>query len=126
MQPETGTAAACSKEMLAGLRTSVSVVPIANSAKEPLTSPITSSPGRRSVTFAPTASTRPATSLPRTAAFIFLNPGMSRAKYGLPVMMCHTSGPQPAARTCTRTSSSPTTGSATSRNSSTSAEPNLS
>ena len=51
---------------------------------------------------------------------------MSRAKYGCPVMRCHTSGPAPAARTRMRTSPSPTTGSGTSRNSSTSAVPYVS
>src|SRR3954463_8252881 len=41
-------------------------------------------------------------------------------------MMCHTSGPQPAARTFTSTSLSPTTGSGISLSSSTSGGPNSS
>src|SRR5262249_49180503 len=49
--------------------------------------------------------------------------GIMRAKYGRPVIRCHTSGPHPAARTRTSTSPCPTTGSGTSRSLSTSGEP---
>ena len=122
--PEIGTAAACSNESLAGLRISFSGRVAASSANEPLSAtPITSSPGRNSVTAEPTVSTVPATSQPRTRIFGRRKPSAGRAMYGLPVMMCHTSGPAPAARTRTSTSSFPTIGSSISRNSSTSAEP---
>ena len=48
---------------------------------------------------------------------------MGRAMYGIPVIRCHTSGPQPAACTRTSTSFSPTTGASISLNSRTSAVP---
>src|SRR2546426_2504210 len=121
--PEMGAAAACSKVSLGGFGTSLSGRAMASSAKEPSTLPITSSPGRNAVTAEPTASTRPATSQPRTLIFGLRNPTTRRAKYGFPVMRCHTSGPQPAARTRTSTSFSPATGAAISLNSKTSAEP---
>src|SRR6266540_2304988 len=124
--PETGTAAACSKVSLAGLGTSLSARAIANSAKEPGATPITSSPGWNVVTFAPTASTVPATSHPRTRSFGPPNPITGRAMYGCPVIRCHTSGPAPAACTRTSTSLSPTTGSSTSCSLRTSAEPYVS
>ena len=60
-----GTAAACSKLRLAGLGASLSARAHAYSAKDPSQMPNTSAPGRNRVTLVPTASTRPATSLPR-------------------------------------------------------------
>ena len=124
--PDTGSAAACGKVRLAGFGTSLSGPVTASSANEPSAVPITSSPGSTSVTFAPTASTVPATSHPRTRIFGRRNPIASRAMYGIPVIRCHTSGPQPAACTRTSTSFSPIAGSSMSRNSSTSAEPYVS
>ena len=124
MVPETGTAAACSNEIRDGLRTSLSAGATVSSANEPRwASPITSSPRANSVTADPTASTVPATSQPRIRIFGRLHPSTGRAMYGFPAMMCHTSGPAPAARTRISTSCSPTCGSSTSRNSSTSASP---
>jgi hypothetical protein len=67
--PEMGTAAACSNVTFAGLGTSLFALATAYSAKAPSdisTTPTTSSPGRKPVTPAPTAATRPATSRPRT------------------------------------------------------------
>ena len=48
---------------------------------------------------------------------------MGRAMYGIPVIRCHTSGPQPAACTRMSTSFSPSTGASISLNSRTSAVP---
>src|ERR687898_1446031 len=122
--PEIGTAAASSKDSPGGFAATFPTGPTANSANEPDDEyPITSSPGANPVTAEPTASTTPATSPPRTRALGLRKPNASRAKYGFPSMMCHTSGPQPAAITRTSTSFSPTAGTGMSRNSSTSAEP---
>lgn len=75
---------------------SLSGLAIAYSAKEPGATPITSSPGRKSVTPAPTASTVPAASQSRTRSLGPRNPSISRAKYGWPVIMCHVRpGPGP-------------------------------
>src|SRR4249920_1318060 len=125
--PETGTAAACSKEAFAGLRTSLWAGVTACSAKDPASAtPITSSPGRNVLTAEPVLSTVPATSQPRIGTLGRRSPSASRAMYGWPVMMCHTSGPAPAACTRTSTSLSSTTGSSTSRNSRTSGGPYVS
>ncbi len=61
-----GTAAACTTVRFFGLGASLSARARTYSAKVPSPTPNTSSPGRRVVTPAPTASTRPATSRPRT------------------------------------------------------------
>jgi hypothetical protein len=74
VKPEMGTAAACSKVRFAGLGASLSDRAQAYSAKEPSQVPNTSSPGRNRLTFSPTASTRPATSLPRMRALGFRSP----------------------------------------------------
>ena len=123
VMPDTGVAAACSKVSRAGFATSLSARASASSAKEPSATPRTSSPGAMPCTERPTASTVPATSQPRMGSLGRRSPRPSRAKYGKPVMMCHTSGPQPAARTRTTTSCSPAAGGSMSRSSSTSAEP---
>ena len=121
--PEIGREPASSKVRLAGFGTRSSALAIASSANEPFVVPITSSPGWKAVTFGPTASTVPTTSQLRTGSFGLRRPIARRAMYGIPVIRCHTSGPQPAACTRTSTSSSPTAGSSMSRNSRTSAEP---
>ena len=93
--PEIGIAAACSKVRSAGFGTSLSAGVTASSANEPARRcPSPRRPGRKPVTFAPTASTVPATSQPRTATFGRRNPSIGRAMYGIPAMMCHTSGPR--------------------------------
>src|SRR5215472_6969530 len=66
VKPEMGTAAACSKVRLAGLATSLPGRAHTYPANDPPPIPNTSSPRWNPVTFVPTASTRPATSLPRT------------------------------------------------------------
>ena len=95
----------------------------ASSANEPSATPRTSSPGATPCTVRPTASTVPATSQPRMGTLGRRSPRPSRAKYGRPVMTCHTSGPQLAACTRTTTSCSPATGGSMSLSSSTSADP---
>ena len=61
--------AACSNVRLAGLSASESSAAVVYSAYEPFDQPKTSSPTANRVTPAPTASTVPATSVPRTAFF---------------------------------------------------------
>ena len=83
----------------------------AYSAKEPLEVPNTSSPAWNCVTFGPTASTTPATSMPRTRTLGARNPKpTTRSKYGRPVMTCQS--PMCTLAACTRmsTSSSPISG----------------
>ena len=94
-----GRAAACSKVRLAGFGTRSSAWAIASSANEPFAVPITSSPGRMPVTFAPTASTVPATSQPSTWASV-AEPDRETRHVRHPGHQVPTSGPQPAA--CTR------------------------
>ncbi len=72
--------------------------------------PNTSSPGRRSVTFVPTASTTPATSVPRTGVRGPRSPDLSRRMYGTPVTVIQSGVFTLVARTRIRTSSSPTGG----------------
>ena len=69
MTADTGTAAACSKLRFAGIGASLSGCAGAYSANAALLVPYTASPGWRSVTFAPTASTTPASSEPSPAVF---------------------------------------------------------
>ena len=69
-----GTAAACSKVRVAGFGAALRSRTHAYSAKEPSQMPNTASPGRNRVTVLPTASTRPATSLPRTRVLGFRSP----------------------------------------------------
>jgi hypothetical protein len=95
----------------------------AYSAQDPLQLPNTSSPGWNRVTFAPTASTCPATSQPRTGALGLRRPNMVRMKYGRPVMKCQTLGSTPAACTRNSTSFALGTGLSTSASFRTSGEP---
>ena len=74
MTAETGTAAACSKLRFAGIRASLSGSVEAYSANEALHVPNTASPGSSPVTFAPTASTTPASSEPSPATFGLRSP----------------------------------------------------
>ena len=77
--PEIGTTAACSKLRAAGLAAKWSSEAQAYSAKEPSHQPNTSSPGRNRVTWAPTASTRPATSMPSTGTLGLRSPRVGTA-----------------------------------------------
>src|SRR5215213_8532789 len=63
-KPEIGTTAACSKVTFPGFGKRRSARATAYSAKDPRHVPNTSCPGRNSVTWAPTASMRPATVVP--------------------------------------------------------------
>jgi hypothetical protein len=69
-----GTTAACSKLSAAGLAAKWASEAQAYSAKAPSHQPNTWSPGRNRVTWAPTASTRPATSMPSTGTLGLRNP----------------------------------------------------
>ena len=80
------------------------------SAKAPPFPPKTSSPGRNSVTFVPTASTVPAKSTPDLSLFGLRSPIWMRATYGVPVRSYQSAGFTEAARTRTSTSSSVTSG----------------
>ena len=84
--PAVGTAAACSKVRLAGIRTMFR--PLTYSANAPDREPNTRSPTSMWVTLAPIASTSPATSTPRTVVFGRRRPSLRRARYGLPRSMC--------------------------------------
>src|SRR5665811_2366367 len=95
----------------------------AYSAYAPTHQPKTSSPGRNRVTLVPTASTCPATSVPRTAFFGLRSPYTGRATYGRPLMIAQSAGLTPAARTRTNTWSSAISGLLISLSSRTSAEP---
>src|ERR1017187_2867176 len=123
-----GTAAASSNETLAGFSASASSDAAAYSANAPRHQPNTSSPGRSRVTPAPTASTCPATSTPRTGFFGLRSPynGAGRAMYGRPLMIAQSPGLTAAARTRTNTSWSPIAGLSISLSSRTSPEPYLS
>src|SRR2546429_407925 len=127
--PAMGTAAACSKGRLAGFGASAPSDTAAYSAKAPpsrFAEPKTASPGRNRVPLEPTASTCPATSVPRTRFFGLRSPYIGRAMYGRPAMIAQSPGLTPAARTRTSTSSSPISGWAMSRRSSTSEVPYVS
>jgi hypothetical protein len=78
--PEMGTTAACSKLRLAGLAAKWSSPAQAYSAKEPSHQPNTSSPGWNRVTLLPTASTRPATSMPRTGSLGLRSPSVGTTR----------------------------------------------
>ena len=124
MTAAVGTAAACSKVRLAGLRTTVPATHT-YSAKAPLlVPPNTVSPGRRSVTVAPTASTVPAKSAPGTGCLGRRSPAAGRAMYGRPVTAYHSAGFTDDERTRTSTSSSVRSGWAMSWSWSTSGDPN--
>src|SRR5262249_47990923 len=71
--------------------------------------PNTSSPGRNRVALLPTDSTIPAMSVPGIGSLGLKTPApINRRTYGRPLTTCQTSGWTEAARTRTRTSSSPT------------------
>ena len=116
--------AAPSKERSAGFGTKWLSSARTYSANAPSHQPHTSSPGRKRVTFAPTASTTPAASVPRIGFVGARIPfPMIRTMNGLARMMCQSCGLTEAARTRTSTSSSPTAGRSISLSSRTSAEP---
>jgi hypothetical protein len=125
VSPATGTAAACSNDTLPGFSASASSGTATYSARAPVPAPNTSSPGRKRVTLPPTASTTPAESVP-SLVFGVRSPICGRATYGDPVMAYQSAGFTDAARTLTRTSSSPASGWSISRSSSTSGVPNRS
>src|SRR5918994_5871569 len=92
VRPDMTEAAASLNESVAGLWMSWDAGATEYSAKVPARmagvaqfDPNTSSPGCRSVTFLPTASTTPATSLPRTGVRGRRSPDFSRRMYGTPV-----------------------------------------
>ena len=79
--PEIVDAAACSKVMVWGFRTSFDSLAAANSAKAPVPMPNTSSPTANRVTSRPHSTTRPATSRPGTAFLGLVRPyPMSRIR----------------------------------------------
>ena len=69
------------------------------------------------MTLLPTASTRPATSVPRTLRFGLRSPTAGRAMYGLPVIAYQSAGFTEDACTRISTPSSATSGCSISRNS---------
>ena len=124
MRPAVGTAAACSKLSLAGLRASTSSGTDTYSANAPplrhwmplTVSPNTSSPAWNRVTARPTDSTRPAMSMPGTRCLGRRTPlPISRSTCGRPRTVCQTSGCTDAACTRTSSSSSATAGGSMSR-----------
>ena len=128
VSPAIPAAPAASNETPAGLRTTWAAGATVSSANVPCGSviraasqsePKTSSPGRRSSTRAPTASTTPATSLPRTGVDGPRSPALSRRTYGTPAVTIQSGVLTLVALTRTRTSSSPTSGSGSSPSAST-------
>src|SRR6266540_3147789 len=117
-----GTAAASSNDTFAGFGARRASRATAYSAQAPGATPSTSSPGRKSSTALPTASTRPARSVPTSLVFGFSSPDEGRAKSG-PVTWYHSAGFTDDACTRTSTWSSPTTGMSTSRSSTTPGRP---
>ncbi|BAS07042.1 hypothetical protein AHiyo4_04640 [Arthrobacter sp. Hiyo4] len=110
--PEMGATAASSNVRFVGFVATRSSLAQTNSAKDPSHVPNTSSPSWKRVTPAPTASTTPATSRPRTGILGFFSPKPKRrSRYGRPVIRCHTPWSTPAARTLISTSPSLGTGS---------------
>src|SRR5918994_5453411 len=122
VRPDMTDAAASSKVRLTGFTMSWDAGARANSAKVPgdvvsvlsHDEPNTSSPGWRSVTYLPTASTTPAMSVPRTGAAGRQSPDFSRVTYGTPATVTQSGVFTLLARTRIRTSSSPTAGRSTS------------
>src|ERR1035437_7468174 len=113
-----GRAAACSKPMLVGLGATAPADTATRSARPPSpTVPKTSSPTWKPVTFAPTASTTPATSEPRITGRRGLRsprPIIGRATYGSRCRKGRSYGLRPTARPRTRICPSPATGGSTS------------
>src|ERR687891_426511 len=121
VRPDMTDAAASSNASPAGFLMSCDAGTTVNSANVPGMArvlphedPNTSSPGRRSVTFVPTASTTPATSVPRTGVRGRRSPDLSRTMYGTPVTVIQSGVFTLVACTRIRTSSSPTDGRSTS------------
>ena len=112
VDPEIGTAAACSKERFAGFAASMLGLARAYSAKDPSHVPYTSSPGLNPVTSLPTDSTVPARHRPGLGALGARSPKPARRiAYGRPVITCHVPLSTLAAATRTSTSSSSDRGS---------------
>jgi hypothetical protein len=121
VSPDMTDAAASSKVSPAGFLISWDTGTTVNSANVPAVArvlphdaPNTSSPGPRSATFLPTASTTPATSVPRTRVRGRRSPDLNRRMYGTPVTVIQSGVFTLVARTRIRTSSSPTGGRSTS------------
>ena len=102
MTAASGVDAACSNDDEAGLGSSASSRTAAYSAKPPKPQanrlPNAPSPGANFVTAAPTASTDPATSVPRTPNLGRSKPTANRAKKGSARMMCQSAAFTEAAR----------------------------
>src|SRR5918996_617298 len=117
VRPDMTDAAASLNESVAGFSMSRDAGATVNSANVPWgavavshTDPNTSSPGWRSVTFLPTASTTPATSVPRTGVEGCRSPDLSRRMYGTPVTVTQSGVFTLVAPTRIRTSPSPAPG----------------
>ncbi len=115
--PDMTEAAASSKPRPAGFRMSLAAGATVSSAKVPTVAsesshadPNTSSPGSRSMTFSPTASTTPETSVPRTGVRGPRSPDLTLRTYGIPVTVIQSGVFTHVARTRTSTSSRPTGG----------------
>src|SRR5919106_5025482 len=126
VRPDMTDAAASLNESVAGFSMSRDAGATVNSANVPWGAvavshkdPNTSSPGWRSVTFLPTASTTPATSVPRTGVEGCRSPDLSRRMYGIPVTVTQSGVFTLVAPTRIRTSSSPNPGRPTVASSST-------
>ena len=122
VSPPSGVAAACSNEMFAGFSATAAEAQ-RYSASAPLRSPNTSSPGLKSSTSGPTASTVPAKSTPSNGDFGRKKPVSGRAISGYPVSQYQSSRLSAAARTRTSTPSSVSGGCSTSVSSIASGEP---
>ena len=123
VMPATPTEPACSNVTLAGLATRPCSATATRSANEPIVIPKTSSPGRKRVTAAPTASTTPATSDPSRGSRGRRQPSLARTRCGRPVIRCQSTALTDAATTRTSTWSSAGTGTSTSASSRTSGDP---
>jgi hypothetical protein len=117
VRPDMTDAAASSKVSPTGFLMNLDAGTTVNSANVPGVAsvsapddPNTSSPGSRSATFLPTASTTPATSVPRTGVEGRRSPDFSRRRYGTLVTVIQSGVFTLVARTRIRTSSSPTDG----------------
>ena len=119
VSPDMPAPPACSKDSPGGLAISCVAGNTVSSANVPggcmmgpliHREPNTSSPGRRSVTPRPTASTTPATSVPRTGHDGVRNPERNRRIFGTPATTIQSGVFTLVARTRTSTPSSPTCG----------------
>src|SRR5215211_423865 len=122
-----GTAAASSKDRLAGFKTNASSGAHTYSAKPPQPpadiSPNTSSPGLNCVTFLPTTSTCPAISDPRISFLGFRSPELRRIRKGSALRRWRSAAFADTAYTLTNNSLSLGLGFSTSLSSRTSGEP---